>query len=237
MKYNVGSIILVILMIVGLFYVFQLDDEHKKTDQTDTEDQLKMNDKAGKTDTAQQPKTNGKVVHSVKELSVPTETINERATITFTAKNVDSSRKQSIEIKGFTKGKAILVAVENRIDSMIATVIGPIHIPNDVSIRALIESETDDPITRSAIKKTLTYTGKVYTGFTSGLTITIEDDSVKIEDHTDVAVEDFPVGSSEVIGFERFNNPDPNVSNDIGVSTMLFDDTIRELIDRMEDDR
>ena len=58
MRYNVGAIILVILVIVGLFYVFQYDSEHKKE---------------GKTDTAQQPETNDKVVHPVKELSVLTE--------------------------------------------------------------------------------------------------------------------------------------------------------------------
>ena len=237
MKYNVGAIILVILVIVGLFYVFQYDSEHKKIDQTDTEQQPKTNDKVAKTDTAQQPKTNDKVVHPVKELSFPQKNINERITITFTAKNIDSYMKQSTEIKGFTKGKAILVAVENKIDSMTATVIGAIPMPIDASIRALIESETDDLIARSVIKKTLTYTGKVYTGFIAGLTITIEDDSGKTEDYTKVTVEDFPVGSSEVIGFESFNNPDPTVSSDIGLSTMLFDDTIRELIDRMEGDR
>ncbi len=221
MKYNVGAIILVIIVIVALFYVFQYDSEHKKIEQTDTE---------------QQPKTNDKVVPPVKELSVPTENIKERATITFTAKNIDSYRKQSTEIKDFTKGKAILIAVENKIDSMTATVIGAIPMPIDASIRALIENKTDDPIARSVIKKTLTYTGKVYTGFTAGLTITI-DDGGKTEDYTKVTVEDFPVGSSEVIGFESYNNPDPTVSSDIGLSTMLFDDTIRALIDRMEDDR
>ena len=48
MKYNVGAIILlIVLVIVGLFYVFQYDSEHKE---------------AGKTDTAQQPKTNDKTV-------------------------------------------------------------------------------------------------------------------------------------------------------------------------------
>ena len=225
MKYNVGAIILVILVIVGLFYVFQLDDEHKKTDQTDT---------------AQQPKTNDKVVHPVKELSVPTEHINERTTITFSPKKsvgvpfiaiFDGYMKKSTEIKGFTKGKAILIVVENKIDSMTATIIGAIPMPIDASIRALIKSETDDPIARSVVKKTLTSKGKGYTGFT--VEITIEDDSGETGQSKEI--EDFPVGSSIVIGFH--NKDDPTVKRSTASFTMPVDATIRELIDRMEDDR
>ena len=215
MKYNVGAIILVILVIVGLFYVFQYDSEHKKTDQTDT---------------AQQPKTNDKVVHPVKELSVPTEHINERTTITFTT-IFDGYIKQSTEIKDFTKDKAILIVVENKNDSMTATIIGAISMPIDASIRALIESETDDPIARSVIKKTLTSKGKGYTGFTVG--ITIEDDSGETGQSKEI--EDFPVGSSIVIGFH--NKDDPTVKRSIASFMMPVDATIRALIDRMKEDR
>ena len=215
MKYYVGTIILVVLVIVGLFYVLQLDD----------------NKEVGKTNTAQQPKTNDKVVHPVKEVSVLTEHINERTTITFTAKHINGYLKQSTKIKGFTKDKAILIAVENKIDSMTATIIGAIPMPIDASIRALIESETDDPIARSVIKKTLTSKGKGHTGFTVG--ITVEDDSRETGQSKEI--EDFPVGGSIVIGFH--NKDDPTMKLSIASFMMPIDTTIRALTDKMEYDR
>ena len=157
--------------------------------------------------------------------------INDRTTITFTAKNIDGDLKQSTEIKGFTKGKAILIVVENKIDAMTATIIGAIPVPIDASIRALIESETDDPFARSVVKETLTCKGKGYTGFTVG--ITIEDDTGEIGQSK--GIEDFPVGNSIVIGFH--NKDDPTVKPSIASFMKPVDTTIRALIDKMEEDR
>ena len=224
MKFRIyrGVFILIILLICG--YVFLLmrntDTEPVKVYKTDIEPTYKASNKLSETNESEQ----GKVILSNGEH------INDRTTVTFTAKHINGYLEQSTKIKGFTKDKAILIAVENKIDSMTATIIGAIPMPIDASIRALIESKTDDPIARSVIKKTLTSKGKGHTGFTVG--ITVEDDSRETGQSKEI--EDFPVGRSIVIGFH--NKDDPTMKLSIA-SFMMPIDTIRALTDKMEYDR